>query len=77
MTKHPTALITGGAGFIGSHMADTLLDRGYRVKVIDNLRTGVAGQVPEHAEFVEGDVCDPGSNACRTASAFSVFLLKS
>jgi UDP-glucose 4-epimerase len=36
----PTALITGGAGFIGSHLADALLARGYRVLAVDNLSTG-------------------------------------
>ncbi|MGB1287141.1 MAG: GDP-mannose 4,6-dehydratase, partial [Aggregatilineales bacterium] len=36
----PHALITGGAGFIGSHLSDTLLDKGYRVTIIDNLTTG-------------------------------------
>ncbi len=36
----PIALVTGGAGFIGSHMVDVLLARGYRVRVIDNLVSG-------------------------------------
>ncbi|MEM2615523.1 MAG: GDP-mannose 4,6-dehydratase, partial [Thermoplasmatales archaeon] len=35
-----TALITGGAGFIGSHLAEMLLDQGYRVRIIDDLSTG-------------------------------------
>ena len=38
----PRAVVTGGAGFIGSHMVDLLVDRGYSVVVIDNLATGRA-----------------------------------
>jgi UDP-glucose 4-epimerase len=40
MSGNPVAVVTGGAGFIGSHMADNLLDHGYRVRAIDNLVTG-------------------------------------
>ena len=40
MSGKPVAIVTGGAGFIGSHMADSLLAHGYRVRVIDNLVTG-------------------------------------
>ena len=40
MTGKPTAVVTGGAGFIGSHMVDLLLERGYRVRVIDSLAGG-------------------------------------
>ena len=40
MTGKPVAVVTGGAGFIGSHMVDTLLARGYAVRVIDNLTGG-------------------------------------
>jgi UDP-glucose 4-epimerase len=48
ITNHshrPTALITGGAGFIGSHLADALLARGYRVLAVDNLSTGDQGNI--------------------------------
>ena len=51
-------LVTGGAGYIGSHMALGLLDRGEDVVVLDNLVTGVAAQVPAAAVFVQGDVRD-------------------
>ncbi len=51
-------LVTGGAGYIGSHMTHALLDRGERVVVIDNLSTGVRGLVSSDAEFIEGDIAD-------------------
>ncbi len=53
-----SVLVTGGAGYIGSHVVFALLDRGETVTVLDNLSTGVRGHVGESAEFVEGDVCD-------------------
>ena len=45
----PIAVVTGGAGFIGSHMVDLLLDRGYRVRVIDNLVGGREANLAHHA----------------------------
>ena len=36
----PVAIVTGGAGFIGSHMADLLLKKGFKVRVLDNLQSG-------------------------------------
>lgn len=51
-------LITGGAGYIGSHMAYAALERGDDVVVLDNLSTGVRGLVAEEAHFYEGDVGD-------------------
>ena len=53
-------LVTGGAGFIGSHMVLELLDAGEDVVVLDNLSTGFRWAVPDGAEFVEGDVGDHG-----------------
>ena len=53
-----TVLITGGAGYIGSHMAHALVDKGETVVVLDNLSTGVRDQVPAAARFVEGEVAD-------------------
>ena len=51
-------LVTGGAGYIGSHAALALLDAGWPVVVIDNLATGFAWAVPKGAAFVEGDIDD-------------------
>lgn len=49
-------LVTGGAGFIGSHMADELLARGYDVTIIDNEATGNPAYVPAAATYIKGDV---------------------
>src|SRR3546814_7293268 len=51
-------LVTGGAGYIGSHMAWALLDAGEEVVVIDRLSTGFRWAVPEAARFYLGDVGD-------------------
>lgn len=59
-------LITGGAGFIGSHIAETLLKNGIRVRIVDNLSTGnhatnvapLLSKFPELLEFVYGDLCN-------------------
>ncbi len=52
-------LVTGGAGFIGSHVADAYLARGDRVWVLDDLSHGRRENVPERAEFVHADIADP------------------
>jgi UDP-glucose 4-epimerase len=52
-------LITGGAGFIGSNLADAYLAAGHEVTVIDNLSSGKRENVPEGAAFVEMDITDP------------------
>ncbi len=53
-----TVLVTGGAGFIGSHLAQSLLERGHRVVVFDNLSSGTRANLPPRAIFIEGDVRD-------------------
>jgi UDP-glucose 4-epimerase len=50
-------LITGGAGFIGSHVADEALARGNEVAVLDDLSSGRRENVPANAEFYEVDIC--------------------
>lgn len=52
-------LVTGGCGFIGSHLADALAAAGDGVRVLDNLSTGTAGFLPAGAELVVGDLADP------------------
>ena len=54
-------LVTGGAGFIGSHLAEELLRRGHRVRVVDSLITGKRRNLEplSGVEFVEGDLADP------------------
>ncbi|HET7092855.1 MAG TPA: NAD-dependent epimerase/dehydratase family protein, partial [Thermomicrobiales bacterium] len=57
----PTALVTGGAGLIGSHIVDRALAAGWRVRILDNLQRQTHGRgapawIPPEAEFIRGDV---------------------
>jgi len=61
-----SVLVTGGAGFIGSHLVDRLVADGYEVRVLDNLLTGKVENIRGHLgkkdfHFIEGDVCDPST----------------
>ena len=60
-------LVTGGAGFIGSHVADGLLAAGHQVVIVDNLHTGHRSNVPAGATFYEVDICDRdlGAGLCQ------------
>ena len=58
MTTKPTVLVTGGAGYIGSHAVLALRDAGYGVVVIDNLVTGFDWAVPADVPLVRGDIAD-------------------
>ncbi len=60
----PRALVTGGAGFIGSHVADQFLEHGYDVTVLDNFASGRRENVPERARLLELDL---GSAAAASA----------
>src|SRR5947207_710503 len=72
------ALVTGGAGFIGSHVADSLLDRGWSVTCLDDLSTGRAENVSHLSnrsdfDLVKGSVLDGGLVASLVARADAVF----
>ncbi|MBI4199414.1 MAG: SDR family oxidoreductase [Chloroflexi bacterium] len=54
-----TVLVTGGAGFIGSHLVDRLVQEGHRVVVVDNLSTGRREHVNPRAAFYQVDITDP------------------
>lgn len=59
-------LVTGGAGFIGSHIATSLVERGEKVRVLDNLCTGKLQNLASlegKVEFIEGDITDPAAVA--------------
>jgi UDP-glucose 4-epimerase len=58
MSEKISVLVTGGAGYIGSHAVLALLDSGYRPVVIDNLVTGFRWAVPDAVPFYEGDIAD-------------------
>ena len=53
-----TVLVTGGAGYIGSHMVLALVDAGQKVVVLDNLCTGFSWMVHPKAQFIQGDIGD-------------------
>jgi UDP-glucose 4-epimerase len=55
-------LITGGAGFIASHIADRYIELGHEVVIVDNLVTGQRENIPSKATFYEVDICDPKLN---------------
>src|ERR1051326_2126831 len=52
-------LVTGGCGFIGSHLTASLVGEGHRVRVLDDLSAGNPDNLPRAATLVVGDVCDP------------------
>src|SRR6266849_4254259 len=53
-----SSLVTGGAGFIGSHVTEHLVRMGHRVVVFDDLSGGFADNVPKGAMFIEGSILD-------------------
>src|SRR5262245_58419978 len=72
------ALVTGGAGFIGSHLVDELVRRGQRVRVFDDFSTGLASNLAHlggKIEVVEGTLTDPGAVDRAAAGAAVVYHL--
>jgi UDP-glucose 4-epimerase len=72
------AIVTGGAGFIGSHMVDVLLGHGFRVRVVDNLSTGRASNLAQHAgnprfELAQVDMGQVGAGSALFDDARYVF----
>jgi UDP-glucose 4-epimerase len=79
MTNNATqVLVTGGAGFIGSHLVDALIGRGHRVRVLDDLSTGHRENLRHAAgrlDFLLGDVRDPATCLRATEGVETVFHL--
>lgn len=72
-----SALVTGGAGFIGSHLVRRLVAEGYQVRVLDNLSTGKEVNLAgiEGVQFVDGDICAPDVVAQAMEGIDTVFHL--
>jgi UDP-glucose 4-epimerase len=76
-------LVTGGAGFMGSHLVEALLQQGHLVRVLDNLSSGKRQNLPRQIEFLLGDVTDPrtlagaleGVDACLHLAAIASVVL--
>lgn len=72
----PKYLVTGGAGFIGSHIAEALVQRGDEVRVLDNLSTGFRhnlAAIEDRIEWIEGDIADQKTVARAVAGVGCVF----
>ena len=70
----PRALVTGGAGFIGSHVAERLLAEGYRVAVIDDLSAGTVENVPAEAELHQLDISSGGAAGVVRGGRFDLIV---
>jgi len=68
-------VVTGGAGFIGSHLADSLLAQGHAVRVVDDLSTGRRGNLDPRVELLVGDVADAALVRRTLEGAAGVFHL--
>ncbi|MBP7005931.1 NAD-dependent epimerase/dehydratase family protein [Patescibacteria group bacterium] len=68
-------LVTGGAGYIGSHIVNHLLSQGYSVRVIDNLVSGKRSRIPNGVDFVEGDIRDHETISRATKGVDGIFHL--
>lgn len=70
------ALVTGGAGFIGSHVADVFLANGWDVTIVDDLSRGTRSNVPAGAAFIEADVRSPAAKQVAVTGRFDVLCLQ-
>ena len=68
-------LVTGGCGFIGSHLADALVARGHKVRILDNLSTGKRENAPARAELVIADVTNAAAVADAASGVDGIFHL--
>lgn len=68
-------LVTGGCGFIGSHLASALVSAGHRVRILDDLSTGKRENAPAAAELIVGDVADPSDVAAAMQGVDGCFHL--
>ncbi|MBE2279834.1 MAG: UDP-glucose 4-epimerase GalE [Ignavibacteriaceae bacterium] len=67
-------LITGGAGYIGSHTVYFLSDKGYDITVLDNLSSGDVNNLPKSVRFVQGDVTDPNIASLFNGEKYDVLI---
>jgi len=75
-TEMDKYIVTGGAGFIGSHIAETIRSQGHKVVVVDNLRTGFTKNIAHlDLDFVEGDIRDQGLMLDLAMEAKGIFHL--
>src|SRR5271157_6561255 len=72
---HFTYLVTGGAGFIGSHLCDALVGDGHAVRVLDDLSTGKRANLPQGVELIEGDIADVDAVQAAVAGVDGCFHL--
>jgi UDP-glucose 4-epimerase len=68
-------LVTGGRGFIGSHLSEALIKQHHQVRVLDNLSTGCRENLPAGGELVIGDITDPIAVRHALADVDGVFHL--
>ena len=68
-------MVTGGAGFIGSHLTDALLASGHQLRVLDDLSTGKRANLPPQAELIVADVADPTAVAAAMVGSAGCFHL--
>lgn len=71
--KSDLILVTGGAGFIGSHLSETLLEKGYEVRVLDDLSVGRRENIPNGCEFIQGNLLDESVLQKATQNVTAIF----